>query len=91
LLKNFKNTDGYKICHELANASKHFIITPKKEYLNVDTSVKQGWGAGRWGKGKWGEGEETIDILVNDKKISILELSINVMEAYGKIFTGHCA
>ncbi|MBN1411670.1 MAG: hypothetical protein JW969_12555 [Spirochaetales bacterium] len=74
------------ICHDIANASKHFeLLKPPKTQSAVSN---QGWGCGRYGKGAWGVGEESIDIVCSDgTKINALTLSQEILKMWESFFT----
>ncbi|MDD5066275.1 MAG: hypothetical protein PHF84_04450, partial [bacterium] len=86
-ISEIKNHEYYKICRDLANASKHFELrNPSKKVKS--TSVSQGFGVGRYGAGPFGSGEEEVTIELNDgRKIDILELAGGLMTIYDKYFT----
>ena len=69
----------FQICRDLANASKHMVIT-KYTPSTADASSKQGWNVGRYGKGQYGVGEESIKIIHTDGTVvSILELKDEII------------
>ena len=54
-----------RICRDLANASKHFVLTAPNPAV-ATTTVEQGFGAGRFGAGGWGVGEQSIQVKLSD-------------------------
>ncbi len=54
-----------RICGDLANASKHFVLT-KRSPAVATTTVEQGFGVGRFGMGGWGVGEQAIQVTLSD-------------------------
>jgi hypothetical protein len=79
-----------KICGDLATASKHFILTTRKNPMTSEATSSRGYGVGRYGKGGWGTGEEAIEIeLVDGSHISGLDLVQNVIQAWETFFQSH--
>jgi hypothetical protein len=79
----------FQICRDLANASKHMVIT-RYQPSTDDASSNQGWNAGRYGKGPYGVGEESIKITHSDGSvISILELKDNIVSLWKDFFQKH--
>jgi len=85
LVKISKNR-YFQICRDLANASKHMVIT-RYQPSTADTSSNKGWNVGRYGKGPYGVGEESIKITHSDgSMISILELKDNMILLWKDFF-----
>ena len=79
----------FQICRDLANASKHMVIT-KYQPSAADTLSSQGYGVGRFGKGAYGVGEESIKITHSDGSvITILELKDEMMSLWTDFFIKH--
>ena len=77
----------YRLCKDLANASKHFVQRGKHEAKRTD--VAQGYGAGRYGVGAYGIGEESIAITRKDgSQRTILEFREQIMQLYSVVFDG---
>lgn len=88
-LTSIQDNKYFKICRDLANASKHMVIT-KYQPSSTDTSSSQGYGVGRYGKGAYGIGEENIKITHSDGSvISILELKDKMMSLWTDFFSKH--
>ncbi len=71
-----------KVCRDLANASKHFELSPKKNPHPTVASAEstRGWGVGRYGAGAFGFGEESVTITLCDQTtIDILPLMRRVV------------
>jgi len=87
-LDKISNNKYFQICRDLANASKHMVITRYKP-STANASSNQGWNIGRYGKGIYGEGEESIMITHSDgSTVSILELKDNMISLW-KDFQKH--
>jgi Protein of unknown function (DUF2442) len=81
-----------KICHELANSSKHFVLKTKKGRRPVTNGVtsKRGWGLGRFGRGPYGVGEEDININLSDgSTLNLLKFKDDVLTVWTNFFTTH--
>ena len=88
-LKNIYANKYFQICRDLANASKHMIITEYQPSTG-DVSSQQGYGVGRFGKGSFGVGEESIKITYSDGSvISILELKNEMIFLWTDFFHRH--
>jgi hypothetical protein len=88
-LASIQNNSYFQICRDLANASKHMVIT-KYEPSTTDASSNQGWNIGRYGKGPYGKGEESIKITHSDGSvINILELKDNILSLWNAFFQRH--
>jgi hypothetical protein len=78
-----------KVCGDLANASKHFVLTTRKPVVRRVTS-KSGFGIGRYGKGAFGEGERDIEVHIDGAPIwSALEFSVGVLQVWIAFFERH--
>jgi hypothetical protein len=58
----------FKACRDIADASKHFGLTPRranKTSVSEATSARA-FGVGRYGRGPYGVGEELITITMDD-------------------------
>jgi len=82
-----------KVCGDLANASKHFMLTHR---VPVTTEAKStsGYGMGRCGAGAFNIGEETIEIQVRDEKgieseWTALEFVTGVIQVWLGFFARH--
>jgi hypothetical protein len=78
-----------KVCGELANSSKHFVLEVRKGRRPITNGVtsKRGWGVGRYGRGPYGVGEESIDINLSDgANVGLLEFKDDVL-GYGSNFS----
>lgn len=66
-LKQFRGKPEIQICKDLANASKHFELDPKKNPTPMVDSADsaQGYGVGRYGIGDYGVGEESIVVRLS--------------------------
>jgi hypothetical protein len=85
-LGKISNNKYFQICRDLANASKHMVIT-RYQPSTADASSIQGWNVGRYGKGPYGVGEEGIKITHSDGSvISIIELKDNVVWLWKDFF-----
>jgi hypothetical protein len=79
----------FQICRDLANASKHMVIT-RYHPSTAGTHTERGLGVGRLGKGPLGIGEESISITHSDGTvISILELKSEVVSLWKEFFLKH--
>ena len=79
----------FQICRDLANASKHMVIT-KYPPSTAGASSNQGWNVGRYGKGPYGVGEESIKITHTDGSVvSILELKDKMMSLWNDFVQKH--
>ena len=91
-LTRLRGTTQIQICRELANASKHFQLDPKKspnpKVASADS--EQGYGVGSWGVGDYGVGEEEITVWLNaGEGISGLEVMEDVLEEWNQFFSMH--
>ena len=78
-----------KVCGDLANASKHFVLTTRKPVVREVTS-NSGFGIGRYGKGAFGEGERDIEVHIDGAPIwSALEFSVGVLQVWIAFFEQH--
>ena len=78
-----------KICRDIANASKHFRLDPKRNPSpTVDcTSTCEGFGAGRFGKSGYGIGEQSVSLHLSDGKSEhALCLVERIFEKWASIF-----
>jgi hypothetical protein len=80
-----------KICGDLATASKHFALDPKKRTpITSKAESERGYGLGRYGKGGFGIGEEDIQIeLNNGTSFYCLELVQSVIDTWETFFRVH--
>jgi hypothetical protein len=91
-LTRFRSMPCIKICRDLANASKHFQLDPKKNPNPkvASASSDQGFGVGRFGHGEFGVGEEEIFIALDDGStqdgFSLMEDTLREWKAF---FTQH--
>jgi hypothetical protein len=79
-----------KVCGDLANSSKHVILT-RRNPITADAASRQGgFGQGRFGKGGWGVGEEEIVIELKDKtSINCLAFAAQVVQIWEAFFKSH--
>jgi hypothetical protein len=83
------NEPWLKVCGDLANASKHFVLDRRKPVTKEVTS-KGGWNVGRYGKGAYGEGERDIEVhIIGAPTWSALEFSVGVLQAWLQFFERH--
>lgn len=83
------NEPWLKVCGDLANASKHFVLTTRKP-VTSEVRSKSGYGIGRYGKGVFGEGERDIEVHIQGAPIwSALEVSVGVLQAWIAFFERH--
>jgi hypothetical protein len=84
-----QNDQLLQICRDLANASKHFVLSRSEPIISTAESA-QGYGLGRYGKGRYGYGEEDIQITLNDgSAVSCLELVKGVILSWDRFFLSH--
>ncbi len=87
--QSFRESQPLKICGDIANASKHFVLKRRKPITSSAVSI-QGWGCGRYGKGGWGVGEEQIEIVLNDgTRISGQQFVQDVLSVWAAFFAEH--
>jgi hypothetical protein len=67
----FRSSRTIQICRDLANASKHFTLDPRRNpNPRVDSvTSEQGFGMGRFGHGGFGIGEEEIHVVLEDGSV----------------------
>jgi hypothetical protein len=83
------NESWLKVCGDLANASKHFVLTTRVPVTKEVTS-KSGLGIGRYGKGAFGEGERDIEVHIDGAPTwSALEFSVGVLQVWIAFFKRH--
>ncbi|MCL7942922.1 hypothetical protein [Marinobacter sp. ATCH36] len=91
-LQRFRGTTAIKICRDLANASKHFLLDPTR---NPNPAVSaadsdQGFGAGRFGVGDYGIGEEKITVILGaGNSIDGLDLMEDTLMEWQQFFSNH--
>lgn len=86
-LKTLTNSKPFQLCRDLANASKHMVIT-RYDPSAEDASSSQGFGVGRFGKGPFGVGEESIEITHSDgSTINILQLKDEIVSLWSEFFS----
>ena len=84
-MNDAKNDVAFRLCADLANASKHFVQNAKADAKK--TVVTQGYGVGRYGAGPYGVGEESITITKADaSNVNLLELRDQIMNLYAAVF-----
>jgi hypothetical protein len=84
-LNELHDTDLFKTCRDIANASKHFELTKQTEVDEVSSS--RGYGVGRYGKGGFGVGEESISIKVKSQDpVNALEFARRLIDLYRPFF-----
>lgn len=78
-----------KVCGDLANAGKHFVLSKRKPAATNVTS-DSGYGIGRFGKGAFGEGERDIQVHIDGGYVwTALEFSTGVLQAWIQFFERH--
>lgn len=78
-----------KVCGDLANASKHFILDKRTPITN-SASAQSGFGVGRWGGGLFGQAEESIIIELNDgTSFGCLDLVREVVSTWQNFFAAN--
>jgi hypothetical protein len=83
------NEPWLKVCGDLANASKHFVLNKRKPVTKEVTS-RAGWGVGRYGRGAYGEGERDIEVHIHGAPDwSALEFSVGVLQVWLQFFERH--
>jgi len=88
-LSAVRDTDVYRTCRDIADASKHFELTAKRSVeSNVgEVSSDQGYGVGRYGKGGYGVGEESITVLLaSGERTDALAFSRLILDLYRPLF-----
>ena len=82
-------SEYFRLCRDLANASKHMNIT-RKDLTMTDVTSNQGFGVGRFGKGPFGVGEESIRVTSSSgEEVDILKLKDEVLELWSIYFRKH--
>jgi len=77
------------VCGDLANSSKHFILTRRIPVTSSVTSTT-GFGQGRFGVGGYGVGEESIEVTIsNGTTWTALEFAAGVIQAWIGYFSRH--
>lgn len=88
-LRTIRADRHFQICRDLANASKHMVIT-RYQPSTAGASSSNGYGIGRFGKGAYGVGEESIEITHTDGSvINILQLKNEMMSLWTDFFSRH--
>ncbi len=78
------------LCGELANGSKHFLLTKNKPTAASKVTSSTGWGVGRYGIGPYGIGEEGIVIEMSDGTFrNCLDFVGQVVRFWEAFFTKH--
>lgn len=78
-----------RVCGDIANASKHFILTTRVPVTSSASSIS-GFGVGRFGSGGYGVGEESIAVELNDgTKFDCLDLVHSVVLSWENFFETH--
>lgn len=75
----------YKICRDIADASKHFQLKPERARTTDvhEVSSERGYGLGRYGRGGYGVGEECITIVLDSgETLDALEFAQQVIDMY---------
>lgn len=91
-LQRFRGTSQIQICRDLANASKHFQLDPKRNPNPKVTAAdsEQGFGIGRFGVGGYGVGEEEITVILSaGNTLSGLKLMEDTLREWQHFFTTH--
>jgi hypothetical protein len=89
-IKALHSDPWLKVCGDLANASKHFMLTTRKPVV-IDARQSSGWGTGRYGAGSFGQGEESIVLTIegSTSEWTALEFVTGVMQAWNSFFSEH--
>jgi hypothetical protein len=88
-LNQIRDTDLFKTCRDIADASKHFKLNKDRaKQTKVDeVSSSRGFGVGRYGKGSFGVGEESISIKVKSQDpVNALEFARSLIDLYSPFF-----
>jgi hypothetical protein len=83
-----------QICQDLANASKHFELDPKRArrdpVVEKTSAVSNfAYGTGAYGEGPYGGGESVVIVLAEGKRIDALRFADAVVEAWEAFFAKH--
>ena len=88
-LQRLFKSEYFRLCRDLANASKHMEIT-QYDTTMTDVTSNQGFGVGRFGKGPFGVGEESIKVTSSSgEEVDILKLKDEVLELWSIYFRKH--
>jgi hypothetical protein len=88
-LDELRDTDLFKTCRDIADASKHFELEEDRaKKTKVDeVSSRRGFGVGRYGKGGYGVGEESISIKIKSQDpVNALEFARRLIDLYTPFF-----
>lgn len=91
-LHRFRSSPCIRICRDLANSSKHFILDPRRNPTpKVESaSSDQGFGMGRFGFGDFGLGEEQITVVLTDgETLDGLQFVDDVLREWKLFFDAH--
>lgn len=85
-----KGADILLLCGELANGSKHFLLTKNTPPSASKVTSSMGYGVGRFGTGLFGVGEEEIAIEMRDGTLrTCLEFVQQVLHFWEAFFHRH--
>ena len=91
-LTQFRHKSEIEICRELANASKHFQLDPRR-YPNpmvASSDSEQGFGVGRYGVGGFGIGEEEITVFLSaGTSVNGLRVMEDALREWKTFFQNH--
>lgn len=86
-IHSLREQPQFKICRDIANASKHF---KSKEITAKEASSEKGFGLGRFGHGGYGVGEESIRIeLCDGTEYDALELCNKIESMWSDFFKNY--
>jgi hypothetical protein len=91
-LARFRSTPAIQVCRDLANASKHFQLDPRRNPNPAVTAAdsERGFGVGRYGMGGYGVGEEKITVLHSaGNSIDGLDVMEDALRECKQFFTTH--
>ena len=87
IIKEVRNNRHFKICRDLANASKHFEITNYKPDVSDATNAKARYGRAEYGASEYGQTEDKIFIETENGRVDCSDLINKLLEVYCKVFT----
>ena len=87
-LERIARSKWFQACRDLANASKHFELDPRRNPDPTQSAESEkGYGVGRSGVGAFGHGEEAISIeLKSGETVTVLQLVQEIMALYQSFF-----
>jgi len=91
-LQRFRGTNEIQICRDLANASKHFQLDPRRNPSPTVAAADsaQGFDVGRYDVGGYDVGEEEITVsLTAGSSINGLDVMENSLREWQQFFAAH--